>query len=77
MSNLLLFELLVQSAYFHATTVSLHTGYVYSGSGDFGFVSLSDSNNHKAEVLNALYLMYFNDYTVHITGCSRRAPASV
>ena len=43
----------VQSAYFHDVSISLHTGYCYSSAEDFGFVSLSDSKDHKAEAVHA------------------------
>ena len=43
----------VQSAFFSHTSVSLHTGYVYSNEDSGGFVSLSDGGCHKAEAINA------------------------
>ena len=43
----------VQSAFFSHTSVSLHTGYVYSNEDSGGFVSLSDDGCHKAEAIHA------------------------
>ena len=43
----------VQSAFFSHTSVSLHTGYLYSKADSGGFVSLSDNGCHKAEAIHA------------------------
>ena len=43
----------IQSAYFSHQSISLHTGYLYSKNNSGGFVSLRDSNNHKAEAFHA------------------------
>ena len=43
----------VQSAFFSHTSVSIHTGYLYSKDDSGGFVSLSDDTNHKAEAIHA------------------------
>ena len=43
----------VQSAYFAHTSISIHTGYLYSKKDSGGFASLSDENNHKAEAIHA------------------------
>ena len=43
----------IQSAYFSHRSISIHTGYLYSKQDSGGFVSLSDSNCHKAEAIHA------------------------
>ena len=43
----------IQSAYFSHQNISIHTGYLYSKHDSGGFVSLSDSNCHKAEAIHA------------------------
>ena len=42
----------VQSAFFSHTSISLHTGYLYSKEDSGGFVSLSDDGCHKAEAIH-------------------------
>ena len=43
----------VQSAFFSHTSISIHTGYLYSKEDCGGFASLSDNKNHKAEAVHA------------------------
>ena len=43
----------MQSAFFADTQVSLHTGYAWTKEEQFGFCSLSNSGDHKAEAVHA------------------------
>ena len=70
----------VQAAYFTDTTVSIHTGYCYSKQECFGFASLSDSGDHKAEVeiftvFAVLHCALYRLFMLPSAPCLRASPA--